>query len=245
MNLERANLTIGAVLAALGPLPVLFSHKCNPVSHALHAELGPYFESNKMLFLQCDPFKNGEHLTLKMGRLPMNGVVFYCTDESNQSKACERELATARRMSVPIMVIADDEASPPPDLKQRLYPKLPGLTGRSRSNTFNELADQMQRRSRVHAVLQWLSEAGRTVEEREDGCAWLCEQPAQILAEFLKEIAQLHRGKDEDNIVCRTLATVLGLTATREAIPYLEMWLALSTHPNARYGCDLALQALQ
>lgn len=128
------------------------------------------------------------------------------------------------------MVITDGEA-PTSDLKKRLYVSLPALANEARPTAFRHLAEQMLVRARLHTIIEWLRNGNLAVAEREDGCQWLCRQSPQALAEFLGPIAALQRGASEDNILCRLLATILGLTGLPEAGPYLRAWLPLTGHP--------------
>jgi hypothetical protein len=196
------------------------------------------------MLLQLDPFAVGEDLMVKMRRLQIHGLLFYCTPASLESAPCKLEMETAHRIGAATMVIADG-ASPPAHLKNRLYPRLPGLSAFERIKAIDELAIEMKPRAKSHVLLDWLHEPGRTVEEREAGCNWLSEQQGQILAEFMVPIALLHRGKDEDNIVCRILAGVLAGTKLPEACSYLKEWLTISNHPNAIFGIQKALGRLR
>jgi hypothetical protein len=243
VNFFQDTIQIEKMLADAAPLPILFSHKCCESAHSLYAELQPHFFRRGMA-LQLDPFSAGEDVLVKMWRLQIHGLLFHSTPASVESDPCKLEIETAQRIGVATMVIWDG-ASPPSHLKNRLYPKLPGMSVAEREKAFEDLARGMKPRAVIHTVLQWLHEPARTVEEREDGCKWLCKQPPQVLAEFWKAITDLHRGSAEDNIVCRWLAAALGCTGIHDAREVLQQWLPLSNHPNWRYGIKLALEKLK
>jgi hypothetical protein len=231
------------MLANTKPLPVLFSHKCCDAAHALHVELSPHFLRQDMK-LEIDPFSVGEDVMVKMQRLQIHGLVFHCTPASLKSAPCTLERETAKRIGCAVMVLSDGE-SPPSELKNRLYAKISEKSFTERAKLFNTLAGEMKPRAETHAVLEWLKQAARTVEEREAGCSWLFEQESQSLAEFLEQIASIHRGEAEDNIVCRILAGVLAATELPTAISHLKDWRKVSSHPNAIYGIEKALERLE
>src|SRR5258708_1411900 len=128
---------IDAVLSEL--IPILFSHSCRTErSHALHAELSPYFREMGMDLLR-DPFKPGEDVMVAMKRLQIHGVVIHITPESVDSAAVRTELDTARRMGAPIMNLKDG-ALIPEDLRNRISVSFSKLKPGERSEKFRELA---------------------------------------------------------------------------------------------------------
>ena len=137
-----------------------------------------------------------------------------------------------------------DGAPPTGDLKKRLYISVHGLGAEERGTAFCQLARALLPRARAHAVITWLRDQSLSVEQRTVGFEWLCAAEPAVLAEFMAPIAQLHRGAAEDNVVCRLLATVLGLTGLPEAQAYLRRWLDLASHPDARYGIQKAIRVL-
>ena len=203
---------VEAELSATGLLPVLFSHSCAPEAHALHEQLATHFASAKLKLL-LDPFNVGDDVQLAMRRLEIHGLVFHCTNKSVLSEPVKIELDTAEMLNAPILCLRDS-APIPSQFLNRIFQSI-NAQDTAAPKWAPALADAMRSRSRVHWVLCWLRDPGRSVWEREGGINWLLEQPAQILAEFKDSLISLHRGTEEDATISSRLAAVLARTGLR------------------------------
>jgi hypothetical protein len=223
-------------LNAAGLLPVLYCHGCCDDSHRCHAELAIIFNEHGLL-LQCDPFEGGDNVQVAMRSFLFHGVIFHADTKSVASLACATELKTAKELGAPIFTLCDG-ISTPAEQRDRISIRLTAR-GIITPTCAESLASQMLKRARIHWVYSWLAESRRTIDEREAGAAWLCQQPGPVLAEFLPAIVSLHRGVDEDPTFSARIATVLERTNLRSEVKlHLLRWHGEVTHPLSRMAIE-------
>ena len=215
----------------------LFSHKCSEESHSLGATLRQLL-SESTIDLLIDPLRIGDDIDTRLDSFQFDTCLFLYSVDSLASKACRRELRTARRRSVPVLVVVKAIAVPTRQLMKRLYWSIPPVESPAFVTGAHELARAIRARAELHQNLKSLT-SDRPPDETQLVAETLALKTDPSLVAEVVSVLVMRYLEIADPTTRFWIALALGTASTPRAARLLDT-LPVPDHPYVREGVKQA-----